>query len=62
MSLPLNTILQVNALEVLMTFPSGSVDMVITSPPYWQKAGRTQLQDKCLLQSKRQSNSRLERF
>jgi DNA modification methylase len=30
-----NKILQGNALEVLKTLPAKSVDMVITSPPYW---------------------------
>jgi DNA modification methylase len=33
--LPVNTVVQGDALEVLRTFPSGCVDMAITSPPYW---------------------------
>ena len=31
----LNKIYQGDTLEVLKTFPSESVDMCITSPPYW---------------------------
>lgn len=31
----LNNIYKGDALEVLKTFPSDSIDMVITSPPYW---------------------------
>jgi site-specific DNA-methyltransferase (adenine-specific) len=31
----LNKIYQGDALEVLKSFPSGSVDCVVTSPPYW---------------------------
>lgn len=34
--LKLNTIYQGHSLDVLKTFPSESIDMVITSPPYWQ--------------------------
>ena len=34
MILPINQIAQGHALEVLQKFPSESVDMVITSPPY----------------------------
>lgn len=33
--LPINEIVQGNVLSVLRTFPSESVDMVVTSPPYW---------------------------
>jgi DNA modification methylase len=32
--LPVNTIVQGNALDVLRTFPAGCVDLVMTSPPY----------------------------
>jgi len=35
MKLPINQIIQGNILDVLLTFPSGSIDMIITSPPYW---------------------------
>lgn len=34
-NIKLNNIYQGDALEVLKTFPSESIDMVITSPPYW---------------------------
>ncbi len=34
MSLPVNQIVRGHAVEVLKTFPSESVDMVVTSPPY----------------------------
>ena len=34
MSLPVNQIVRGHALEVLKEFPSESVDMVVTSPPY----------------------------
>ena len=34
-SIPINTILQGDSLEVLKTLPDESIDMVITSPPYW---------------------------
>ena len=30
-----NKIFQGNAIDVLKTFPSKSVEMCITSPPYW---------------------------
>ena len=30
-----NTVIQGDALKVLKTFPDESVDMVMTSPPYW---------------------------
>ena len=30
-----NTIICGDALNVLKTFPSESVDMIFTSPPYW---------------------------
>lgn len=33
---PINTIIQGNALDVLKTLPDECVDMVVTSPPYWQ--------------------------
>ncbi|MHA1853777.1 MAG: DNA-methyltransferase, partial [Candidatus Heimdallarchaeaceae archaeon] len=33
--LPINKIICGDALEVLKTFPSESIDMVMTSPPYW---------------------------
>ena len=33
--LPVNTILQGNALDVLKTLPDESIDCAITSPPYW---------------------------
>lgn len=32
----INTIIQGNSLEVLKDFPDGSIDCVISSPPYWQ--------------------------
>jgi site-specific DNA-methyltransferase (adenine-specific) len=35
MPLPFNRILQGDALEVLSRFPSDSVDMAVSSPPYW---------------------------
>ncbi len=35
MSLPLNTIIQGDALNILRTFPDESVNCVVTSPPYW---------------------------
>ena len=35
MDLKLDHIYQGDALEVLKTFPSESIDMCITSPPYW---------------------------
>ena len=35
MDLKLDYIYQGDALEVLKTFPSESIDMCITSPPYW---------------------------
>jgi len=31
----INTVICGDALSVLKTFPPESVDMVITSPPYW---------------------------
>ena len=31
----LNTIIQGNTLEVLKNIPDNSINMVITSPPYW---------------------------
>jgi len=34
--IPVNVIVQGNALEVLKTLPDECVDMVVTSPPYWQ--------------------------
>ena len=34
--IPINTIIQGNALEVLKTLPDECIDMVVTSPPYWQ--------------------------
>jgi len=34
-TLPLNQIVQGNVMSVLRTFPNGSIDSVITSPPYW---------------------------
>jgi site-specific DNA-methyltransferase (adenine-specific) len=36
LKLPINKIIQGNALEVLKTLPDECVDMVVTSPPYWQ--------------------------
>ena len=33
--LPINKIVQGDALNVLKTFPSNSIDMVMCSPPYW---------------------------
>lgn len=33
--LPVNEIVQGNVLEVLRTFPSESIDAVVSSPPYW---------------------------
>lgn len=35
-TLPLNQIVNGDVLSVLKTFPSNSIDCVITSPPYWQ--------------------------
>jgi len=35
MTLPINQIIRGDALRKLRKFPDGSVDMVITSPPYW---------------------------
>jgi len=35
MTLPVNTVLQGNCLEVLKTFPGQSIDFVMTSPPYY---------------------------
>jgi hypothetical protein len=32
---PVDTIIQGHALDVLETLPSASVDMCVTSPPYW---------------------------
>lgn len=34
--LPINQIIQGEALEILKTWPDESIDMVFTSPPYWQ--------------------------
>jgi DNA modification methylase len=34
--IPVNTIIQGNALEVLRTLPDECIDMVVTSPPYWR--------------------------
>jgi DNA modification methylase len=36
MSLPRNTVLVGDAVEVLRTLPSGSIDVAVTSPPYFQ--------------------------
>ncbi len=33
--LPINKIIKGEALQVLKTFPDESIDMVMTSPPYW---------------------------
>ena len=33
--LPINQIICGDVLEVLKTFPSESIDCIITSPPYW---------------------------
>src|SRR5947209_3341808 len=35
LTLPVNSIIHGNALEVLRSFPSESIDMCVTSPPYW---------------------------
>lgn len=35
MELPINTIMQGHVLQVLKTLPDSSVDMCVTSPPYW---------------------------
>ena len=35
MNLKLDYIYQGDTLEVLKTFPNESIDMCITSPPYW---------------------------
>ena len=35
--LPLNSIVEGDALSVLKTFPNESIDCVITSPPYWKQ-------------------------
>lgn len=34
-TLPLNTIIHGDALDVLLTFPNESVNCIVTSPPYW---------------------------
>src|SRR5262249_11511770 len=35
MTLPLNKIIEGNVIDVLRTLPDESIDMAITSPPYW---------------------------
>src|SRR4051794_26332165 len=35
MVLPINSVLQGDALEVLRAFPTACIDTVVTSPPYW---------------------------
>ena len=34
-NIPINTIIQGDSLEVLKSLPDESVDMCLTSPPYW---------------------------
>jgi DNA modification methylase len=34
-TLPLNQIVCGHAREVMATWPSNSVDLIVTSPPYW---------------------------
>jgi len=35
LSLPINKIICGDAIEVMRTFPADSIDLVVTSPPYW---------------------------
>lgn len=40
MKLPINTIIQGDSLEMLKTFPSDSIDLIITDPPYGTGYGK----------------------
>ena len=46
-NIPINTIIQGDSLEILKTLPDESIDMCLTSPPYW--ALRCYLPDKVQL-------------
>ena len=47
-----NKIYQGNSLDVLKTFPDQSIDMAITSPPYW--ALRDYTYKNCAIYSRKQ--------